>query len=204
MKKNLFITFEGGEGSGKSSLARFAYDYLKKKKKKVILTREPGGTKLGEKIRALLLSLPNVNIKGAGELLLYCAARHQVVQEVIGPALQKGQWVICDRYQDSTYAYQGFGEKVSLKVIEQVNRAATGGLKPDVTFLVDVPVELGLKRAGRGDRIEKKSLLFHRRVRQGFLTLAKREPKRFIVLDSRCTLEELKQAFQKRLEDVLS
>ena len=201
--KGLFITFEGCEGSGKSSLARYAYQYLKKRRYPVVLTREPGGTKLGEQIRDLLLNVATSNLDGVGELLLYCAARQQIVKEVIRPALMTGKIILCDRFADSTRAYQGFGERIDKRLIEKVIRIATGGLQPNITFLADVPVELGLKRAGRGDRIEKKSLVFHRRVRTGFLSLAKKHKKRFVVIDSRGTIDPMKVKVKEKLDAIL-
>ena len=196
-KKGLFITFEGIEGSGKSTHCKHAAAYLKKKGCEVLLLREPGATKIGEKIRGLLLDKTHINMTVECELLLYNAARVQIVHEVIKPALKKGIIVICDRFYDSTIAYQCYGGKLDKKFATKVNMFAALGVKPDMTFLLDSNVERGLKRAGRGDRMELKSLAFHKRVRKGFLELAKVYSKRFHVvkempiLDGKKTIEKI-------------
>ena len=136
------------------------------------------------------------------ELLLYLAARAQIVREKILPALQKGKVVICDRFEDSTRAYQGFGRRIPLGMIEQASRLVRGNLRPDLTFVLDVDIKKGLARGGRHDRIEREALSFHERVRLGFLTLAKREPRRITVLDTSRPAEWVSQKVQERLEDV--
>ncbi len=186
MKKGLFITFEGAEGSGKSTQIKRAAAHLRKMGKRVLLLREPGGTRVSEAIRAIILNKKFKEMSDATELLLYLAARAQIVREKIMPALKAGKAVICDRFEDSTLAYQGFGRKISLRTIVSVSRELVrGSLRPDLTFLLDIPPSQGLKRGGRHDRIERQSLGFHHRVRRGFLKLAKKEPRRIKVLDAR-------------------
>jgi len=182
MKKGLFITFEGIEGSGKSTHCKYAVQYLKKKGCDVVVMREPGGTKIGEKIRSVLLDKKNSAMSVECELLLYNAARAQIVHEVIQPALKQKKIVVCDRFFDSTIAYQCFGGKLDQTIAERMNTFAAMGLTPDKTFLLDSNVERGLARAGRGDRMELKSLAFHKRVRKGFLHIVERNPKRFCLL----------------------
>ncbi len=191
--KGTFITFEGGEGSGKSTQARMLAAHLKQKGYDVIATREPGGTEIGDAVRAVLLN-PEFNEMGnVTELLLLAASRAQNVHERIKPGLERGAVVICDRFIDSTLAYQGYGRNFDLKLLEALNRLATGGVTPDLTILLDLPVEVGLGRAkaldkleskaGEGDRIEQEDIEFHRRLRKGFLELAAREPGRFKTLE---------------------
>ncbi|MBM3251727.1 MAG: dTMP kinase [Candidatus Omnitrophica bacterium] len=178
-----FITFEGSEGSGKSTHAKLLADYLKKKRFSVELLREPGGTKISEQIRKIILDPKNKSMSDICEVLLYMAARIQVVKEVIKPALAKGKIVICDRFLDSTIVYQGFGGGIDIDFIKKLGEVATLGIKPDLTFLLDIETKEGLRRAGKiKDRIELKSLKYHRRVRRGYLTLAKREPRRIKVI----------------------
>lgn len=189
-----FITFEGPEGGGKSTHVRLLADRLRERGLTVLLTREPGGTPTGEAIRKLLQH------DGAGEtpvnsaeVLLFCASRAQLVERVIMPALMRGEWVICDRFADSTLAYQGYGRGLDLAVLRAMNAFATGGLTPDLTLLLDVDAETGLARIAQRhsanghapDRIEREALLFHQRLRQGFLDLAANETARFRVIDTR-------------------
>ena len=185
-KKNLkgkFITFEGSEGSGKSTHSRLVYNYLKKKGYEVVYIREPGGTNISEKIRSILLDSRNTDISEIAEMLLYMAARYQLVKEVIRPALAKGKIVICDRFLDATFAYQGYGLGIDLGVIRYIGTFVTEGIRPNLTLFLDIPTKLGLRRAGRvKDRIERRSLAFHRRVRKGYLTLAKRNHERVKVI----------------------
>jgi dTMP kinase len=202
MKKGYFITFEGAEGSGKSTQIRNAVAFLKKKGRSVVMLREPGGTRISESIRAILLDRKNVKMSHTTELLLYLAARAQIVREKILPALKKGKVVISDRFEDSTMAYQGFGRKIPLKAIEEVSRLVRGTLKPDLTFVLDIDIVKGLARGGRHDRIEREALSFHRRVRKGFLTLAKKEPRRMAVLDTTQSVESVSQKVRERLRRV--
>ena len=181
--KGKFITFEGSEGSGKSTHAKLLKDYLKKEGFSVELIREPGGTAISEKIRNIILDPENKFMTDICETLLYMAARVQIVKEVIKPALEKGKIVICDRFLDSTIVYQGYGGGINLDLIKKLGKLATLGIKPDLTFLLDIETREGLKRAGKiKDRIELKSLDYHRRVREGYLTLAKKEPSRIKIV----------------------
>jgi dTMP kinase len=178
-----FITFEGSEGCGKSTQSRLLYEYLKRKGRRVIYLREPGGTKISEKIRNILLDYKNYAMSGASEALLYMAARAQVVSEVIKPALLKSKIVICDRFLDSTIAYQGFGLGININLIKSIGEFATCGIKPDLTIFLDLPVKKGLRyRQVLKDRIEKRSLAYHARVRKGYLSLAASEPKRIKIV----------------------
>jgi len=179
--QGLFITFEGPEGSGKSTLIRFAGRYFRRKGFSVLMLREPGGTSISEKIRDILLHEKG-RFSAESELLLYLAARAELVREKILPGLRRGEVILCDRFHDSTRAYQGYGSGISLNLIDVVGKFVKGGIEPDLTVLLDTDVEKGLKRAGRSDRIEKKSVAFHQRVRRGFLDLARQEPDRIRIL----------------------
>lgn len=202
-KKGIFITFEGAEGSGKSTQIRNAVVFLKKRGHSVLMLREPGGTRISEAIRGILLDKKLKEMSPVAELLLYYAARAQIVREKILPAIQKGKVVICDRFEDSTRAYQGFGRKIPLEAIEKIGRLVRGGLKPDLTFVLDIDIVKGLARGGRHDRIEREALSFHHRVRRGFLTLAKKEPRRMVVLDTSKPVGSVSQKVRERIERVL-
>jgi dTMP kinase len=190
----LFVTFEGGEGSGKSTVVERVAARLRADGREVLVTREPEGTELGrhmwEYYRGLVSSGGSVTAEA--ELFLFAAARAEHVRMVIEPALAAGKVVLCDRFADSTVAYQGYGRGLDLEVVETVNRIAVGGCRPDLTLLLDVPVDLGLRRARaledgkakRPDAIGAESLAFHERVREGFLALARREPGRIVVVDA--------------------
>ena len=182
MSRGRFITVEGPEGSGKSTHSRLLCLHLKKKGFKVLHTREPGGTKIGEAVRKVLLDKKNKGMSGACELLLFLAARAQIVEEIIRPALARGYIVVCDRFHDATVAYQGYGAGLDLKLIDSMGRLATGGLRPDLTVLLDVETEVGLKRAGIKDRMEIKPVRFHKKVRNGYLEIAKKEPRRIKII----------------------
>lgn len=184
MNTGIFITFEGPEGCGKSTQSRLFYDYLKKRGFDCIYTREPGGTRLGEEVRRVLLGSDGINISDLAELFLFEACRAQIVKEVIDPALTANKIVICDRFSDATLAYQGYGGRIGLDTIKTLDRIATKGLKPGLTILLDVDTLTGLKRAKvKGcDRMEKKTIVYHRRVRAGYLALAKKEPNRVKVI----------------------
>lgn len=210
--RGTFITFEGPEGGGKSTHARLLADRLRAIGKSVLLTREPGGTPTGEAIRTLLQH------DGAGEapvnraeVLLFCASRAQLVERVITPALARGEWVICDRFTDSTLAYQGYGRGLDLPELRVMNAFATGGVVPDLTLLLDVDAETGLARIAQRhganghvpDRIEREALRFHQRLRQGFLELAANEPKRFRVIDTRPPSAAVAAAVWQAVDDGL-
>jgi len=187
--KGLFITLEGPEGSGKSTHIRSLTASLRRAGYRVVLTREPGGTGIAEAIRhTLLLSSSKEPITAEAEALLILAARSQHVAQVIKPALQRRAIVLCDRFSDSTLAYQGFGRRMNLAWLKSANEVAAGGLQPDLTLLLDVPVSVGLSRRrhdrGKPNRLDRESERFHRAVRRGFLALARREPRRMKVIDA--------------------
>ena len=178
-----FITLEGSEGSGKSTQAVLILDYLKSKKVPVMLLREPGGVKISENIRKLLLDVHNTGMGDECETLLYMAARAQMVKEILEPQLKAGKIILCDRFLDSTIAYQGYGNVIDIKTIEQLGLFATKGLVPDLTILFDIHPEKGLSRAGdKKDRNESSTMEYHNRVRNGYLDLSKQYPARIKVI----------------------
>jgi dTMP kinase len=184
--KGRFITFEGIEGSGKSTQIELLAARLRTHGVAVLVTREPGGTPVAEAIRGVLLDVRNRALQPAAELLLYAAARAQLVGETIRPALEAGTTVLCDRFADSTAAYQGYGRGAPIEAIAQLHAIAAGGLEPDRTFVLDLPVAEGLARArarGRADRIEQEPVAFHERVRAGYLELARHHPQRVVLLN---------------------
>lgn len=197
LRKGVFITFEGFEGSGKSTQIKLLAESLSRDKYPVVVLREPGSTKLSEKLRRVLLDKKNARICEKAELLLYLAARAQIVEEKIMPALREGKVILCDRFQDATVAYQGFGLGMDRKIISSFGDFVTGRIKPGLTILLDIPVEEGLKRlGGNKDRIEKRSVAYHKRVRDGYLKMAKEEPERiklFRSKDIRTTREEIRK-----------
>ncbi|MBC7226119.1 MAG: dTMP kinase [Thermoflexales bacterium] len=184
----MFITLEGPDGSGKTTQARLLAGWLQEQGYPVVLAREPGGTAIGERIREVLHDPTHTGMAPWAEVFLYCAARAQLVAEVIRPALAAGQTVLCDRYADSTLAYQGYGRGLDLEALQRVLSLATGGLTPDLTFCLDISPEEGLARRQRGgeewNRLDRETVEFHRRVRAGYLELAGREPRRWIVVDA--------------------
>ncbi|NWG03942.1 MAG: dTMP kinase [Syntrophaceae bacterium] len=191
---SLFITFEGVEGSGKTTQIQRLKKYLIQKGIPCKVTREPGGCPISEKIRKILLNPEHREMVPMSELFLYEAARSQHVKEVIEPFLKRGGTILCDRFSDATVVYQGYGRKIELKWIKRLNQASSCGIKPDVTFLLDCPSEVGLKRAiqrnqtlkqENEERFEKEKIQFHQRVRKGYLALAKKEPSRVKVIDTR-------------------
>ena len=187
-----FITFEGAEGSGKSTQAALVLEYLKSKKTPVVLLREPGGVKISESIRKLLLDVKSEGMGDECETLLYMAARAQMVKEVLEPQLKAGKIILCDRFLDSTIAYQGYGNGIDVKTIEQLGHLATKGISPDLTILFDINPEKGLSRAGdTKDRIESRSLEYHKRVRSGYLDLSKQYPARIKLIKVDSTKEEI-------------
>ncbi len=186
------ITLEGSEGSGKSTQSVLICDYLKKQGKDVLQLREPGGVKLSEAIRNLLLDVKNTDMSSECETLLYMAARAQVVKEVIAPALKAGKIIVCDRFLDSTIAYQGYGNGMDVDVIKRLGVFVTGGIVPDLTLLFDIETEQGLSRTNaQKDRIELRSLEYHQKVRRGYLELAAQEPKRVKVIKVNASKEEI-------------
>ena len=197
----MFITMEGIEGSGKTTQMDPTARFVRAQGYACISTREPGGTPLGARIRGLLLDPDNADIDPTAELLLYAADRVQHVQRIIRPALAAGQVVLCDRFADATVAYQGYARSLGLETIAALHRLVLGGLKPDLTLLIDVPAEVGLARAwtavkqgGRSrseTRFEQEALDFHRRVRDGYLDLARREPERYAIIDAAADQESV-------------
>jgi dTMP kinase len=205
-RQGLLITLEGGEGSGKSSQAQDLKELLENAGRTVTLTREPAGCPLGRRVRELL-SDPSLKLDPRSELFLFEAARAQHVAEVIRPALERGEIVICDRFSDSSVAYQGYGRGLSRDDVRVANRIATQGLVPDLTVLLDVPVETGLGRKqgeDAPDRIGQEGAEFHERVHQGYLATATEEPLRFLVVDATLSPEEITRTIWRWLEPVLT
>ncbi|WP_299226865.1 dTMP kinase [Sulfurihydrogenibium sp.] len=187
-----FITFEGIEASGKTTQINLLYDYLKSIGKNVIKTREPGGTKIGQKIREILLSKWDEKFPYIAELLLYEADRNIHFHNVIKPSLEAGYIVLSDRYIDSTTAYQHYARGIDYEIVSYLNTLATDGLKPNLTFLIDIPVEISLKRLSESkDRIESEDIEFHKKLREGFLKIAENEKDRFVVIDGTMDIMEI-------------
>ncbi len=209
---SLFITFEGIEGCGKTTQLGMLDDYLQQKGRRVMITREPGGTKLGERVRDILLNTDGMNISSWAELFLYATCRAQLVKEVIKPALEGDNIVICDRFYDSSVAYQGYGRGLDLEPLIAINRCVTGGIIPDITFILDCPPEAGLKRAWgrinaggevREDRFERETIEFHRAVREGYLEIARREPERVKVIDGNREIGEVHKEISDIVEKIV-
>ncbi len=199
----MFVTFEGPEGSGKSSQIALLAPFLQQQGFAVVTTREPGGTSIGDEIRACVHSVANTAMTPEAEMLLYSASRAQLVGELIRPSLTAGCIVLCDRFADSTIAYQGYGRGLDLTQLHQVTQIATGGLRPDLTFLLDVDVEHGLaRRTGGGlemNRLDLETVQFHRRVRQGYHQLAAADPARWLIVDAERPLPVIQQELQTHL-----
>ncbi len=186
----VFITFEGIEGAGKSTQATRLYEYLKSISKKAVLTREPGGTETGKKIREILLSKTQEKFPPKAELFLYEADRNFHIHNVIKPYLSRGFYVICDRFIDSTLAYQGYARGLDINLVKKLNELAVEGVYPDITFLIDIPVDISLKRLGKNkDRIESESRDFHEKLREGFLKIAEENPDRIVVVSGEQPVE---------------
>ena len=203
-RRGTLITLEGGEGSGKSTQAEALAALLREREYSVVLTREPAGTRLGGIVKEILQQ--GIALTPEAEMVLFQAARAEHVQEVVRPALERGDVVLCDRYTDSTLAYQGYGRGLNLDHLRAVNHIATGGLPPHFTILLDVPPETGLARKDHElltDSIGSESLQFHQRVRAGFLELAQREPKRIAVVDASRPADEVTAAAWQHLERFL-
>lgn len=199
----MFITLEGPEGSGKTSQVPLLADFLRQQGRDIIITREPGGTAIGDQIRSVLTNLGNTAMQPRTEILLFLAARAQLVEQVIRPALAEGKIVLCDRYGDSTLAYQGYGHGLDLDQLRHLLRFATGGLKPNLTLLLDVDVEAGLRRklysGGEWNRLDAYAVAFHQRVRQGYHALAQSEPQRWVVIDASQPPEMVQLALRQAL-----
>jgi dTMP kinase len=201
----LFITFEGIEGCGKTTQIQRLEKRLDHHEIPLITTLEPGGTGIGANIRRILLNAENKQLAPLAELLLYAADRAQHVEEVIKPAIREGKWVLCDRFFDATVAYQGSARGQDMKFIQSLNEKATQGIRPDITFLLDCPVDIGLKRAltrnqsvhDGQDRFEKEKLQFHETVREGYLMLARKNKERFIVIDATRSVEDVEKDISK-------
>jgi len=192
--KGIFISFEGIEGTGKSTQAKLLYQHLIDKGHEVILTEEPGGTQIGLKVREVLLSVDHKGMTPLTELLLYNASRTQHIQEVILPAIERGAIVITDRFSDSTFAYQGYGRGIDLGLLDSIDRIATHCLRPDLTILLDIDAETGLMRnkgINKIDRLELEDIEFHKRVRDGYHKLAAKDPERLKLIDVSGRIEEI-------------
>ena len=198
-----FITVEGTEGVGKSTNMAFIEEWLIKAGKELVITREPGGTVLGEKLRAVLLDAKEQSMCDDTELLLMFAARSQHLHEVIQPALASGKWVLCDRFTDATYAYQGGGRGIDMSRIGQLEQWVQGDLRPDLTLILDLPVDVGLDRAGKRsapDRFELEKHDFFNKVRDTYLSRAAEHPSRYRVIDASPSINEVQQSIQAVLE----
>lgn len=201
---SLFVTFEGSEGCGKSTQAKALWRRLLDAGIPAELTYEPGGTPLGDKLRRLLKQEIDENIAPLSELMLFIVCRAELVNKVIRPGLEQGKVVVCDRFADSTLAYQGYGRGLDLKMIEYLNGLATGGIKPDLTILLDLPVGRGLgrKAGGVADRFESEDIVFHNKVRNGYLKLATREPERWLVIDANLPEAEIGEIIWRRVKNL--
>jgi dTMP kinase len=207
MKRGVFISLEGGEGAGKSTNATWLADYLRSQGKTVLVTREPGGTEVAEAIREVLLSpeLPGMNADT--ELLLMFAARNEHLQSKILPALGQGTWVICDRFTDATYAYQGYGRGISLARIAELEHWVQGNLRPDYVILFDLDVATGMARAqarGRADRFEQEHVAFFERIRVGYQERAQQSPQRYPIINAAQSLEQVRQQLQAVAERIVA
>jgi dTMP kinase len=206
MSRGKFITFEGGEGVGKTTNVAFVESYLQARNIPLVVTREPGGTPLAEKLRTLLLNKKSEAIAEEAELLLMFAARAQHIKHVIEPALARGDWVICDRFTDATYAYQGGGRNMKISTIEGLENLVQGNLRPDLTLLLDAPVKIGMERAGkRGafDRFESETVQFFEDVRRAYLLQAELHPQRIKLIKANQTLADVQQTIINVLNPLL-
>ncbi|MCX6047476.1 MAG: dTMP kinase [Chloroflexi bacterium] len=206
---SLFITFEGPEGSGKTTQIRLLENFLKACEFAILVTREPGGTRIGNAIRAIVLDANHTEMSPRAEVLLFNAARAQIVDEVIRPALSNGRIVLCDRYADSTLAYQGYGHGQDLAWLRRIINFATAGLQPDLTIFLNIDPDEGLGRKQSGaaeewNRMEQKALAFHQTVRQGYLQLAAAEPARWLVVDATQSIEAIHATIQQRVALLLA
>jgi dTMP kinase len=206
----MFITLEGPEGSGKSMQIRELADFIRQRGFEVLTTREPGGTFIGDQIREVIMRMDNTMMHPNTEILLFCAARAQIVTEVIRPNLEKGVVVISDRYGDSTLAYQGYGHGLDRTVLKEILKFATGGLTPDLTLLLDVDVDEGLNRKIKGgsewNRLDAQKMEFHKRVRNGYLEMAKAEPERWRLInaanDPQDVQRDIREVISTKMESI--
>lgn len=204
--KGKFLTLEGGEGCGKTTNLAFMVDYLEQKGIEIVQTREPGGTEISEKIRAILLDKNNTDLQSDTELLLMFAARSQHIQQKILPALTQGKWVLSDRFTDSTFAYQGAGRGIDVTKIEQLENWVQGDFRPDKTFILDLPVEVGIQRAAARaelDRFEREKIEFFKKVRSGFIQRAQQKPSIYSVIDASVDLPLVQQQIAEQLDNLL-
>jgi dTMP kinase len=204
----MFVTFEGPEGGGKTTQIRLLAEWLRGQGCDVVTTREPGGTRIGDAIRGVLLDPQHVEMRPEAEILLFSAARAQLVGEVIRPQLERGGVVLCDRFADSTFAYQGYGRQLDLDSLRLITAFATGGLTPDLTVCLDVPVTEGLRRKAGGElaewnRMEREEQEFHERVRAGYLALAGAASERWLVVDARQSVGQVQSAIQGHVQRLL-
>ena len=205
--KGSFISFEGIEGSGKSTQLNFTLEYLQAKNIEVIQTREPGGTLVGEKIREVLLDNQLPSMYMDTELMLMFAARVEHVRKVIQPALDAGKWVVCDRFYDATYAYQGYGRDIDLTRIDVLKDFSIGSLSPDLTLLLDVSLEVSMERVtkrGNKDRFENEKIDFYKKVRDGYSQIAKNNPSRVVTIDANQSIDEVQHAIRIQLDELLN
>jgi len=206
MQNGIFITFEGTDGSGKTTQIKLVEKHIIEKGYEVVLSREPGGTKVSELIRDLILDPSNTEIVPLTELILYAASRAQHVAQIIKPAVEAGKIVICDRFVDSSYAYQGCGRGVDLKIVADVNRVAIDGMSPDITFFLDIDPEIAIKRrinSTGADRIEQEKMDFHRRVYDGYKKMALLFPDRIKTIDANKSIEEISSQINEYLKELL-
>jgi dTMP kinase len=203
----MFITMEGPDGSGKTLQVKLLADYLRVQGYPVFAAREPGGTSIGDQVRAILMKMENTSMHPRTETLLFCSARAQLVEEVVKPHLEKGEIVLLDRYADSTMAYQGYGHQNDLELIRKVLDFATGGLKPDLTLLLDIESEIGLRRRQKGggewNRLDAYQLALHERARQGYLEMARGDPKRWRIVDASQPTGVVQSVIQSLIIDYL-
>ena len=205
LDRGLLITFEGPEGSGKSTLIKALAEMMASRGEQPLVVREPGGSDIGERIRNILLDTASEGMCAETELLLMEASRAQLVREKINPALEAGMIILCDRFADASVAYQGVGRGLGAERIEQISMWATGGLRPDLTVVLDVdPVHARTRETGPADRLESEPLPFHHEVRQAFLDLAARDPDRYLVLDASLGIDDLHQAIRRGLTPLLA
>jgi len=206
MNKGILITFEGIDGSGKTTQINELIHRLDQRNIKYQLFREPGGTRIGEKIRDILLDKDHSNMLPITELLLYSASRYQLTMRSIIPALNTGKVVICDRFYDSTTAYQGYGRGIDLEFIKRLNAVATRSLIPDKTFIIDISLEERLQRLGKInlDRLEQEAITFHKKVREGFIAIAREEPERMILINGNRPAEEISKEIWNHVKSIKS
>jgi dTMP kinase len=209
---SLFITFEGPDGSGKTTQIELLAEYLRALGHDVLITREPGGTSIGDQIRTVLHDIKNVEMAHKTEFLLYSASRAQLVQQLLRPHLESGGTILCDRFADSSMAYQGYGRELDLTAIRSITQFATGGLIPQLTVYLDLPARVGIERkqsahaakAGEWNRLDMQTLEFHRRVRQGYLKMAEADPVRWLVIDATQSITDTQATIRLRLKLLLS